>query len=484
MKFITGYLILFIAVLISSASAFAQQTPFPAAYTDLSAIAFKKEKDSIRKSWACPELYTNKETQAKYKEIWNSRTDFLVHSIDNNDYIKDGELYAYVREVLNSIIRGNPSWFPSTPMLIIDRSSAVNAYSLGGNVIVVNAGLISFCETREELALVLAHELSHDVMKHAENAMKERAVLLTSDEYKKSLESVLDSKYERLTRLKKIIAGYAFSRNRHNRYHESDADSMAILMLNKAGIAFHPEYFLRLDSSDQYYLQGLNNSARTYFDAAGLKTEDSWYIKRTKGLSSRSYNFRDSTYNPDSFKTHPDCQVRYENTLSQASAAKTATAIPSEIRARARKVIIWDLFQQMKLTACLFRVFREKDLGDKDPWLDFMVYNVIAALNYASGQMNRFNAIAVQQKELVSQDYFAIQTLFEQIPADELAALVRKGAALPFWSAVSAEEREFRQFMVTINGEEKSAKEKEAAARQYMNSYPGSIYSEVCQHFR
>ena len=77
--------------------------------------------------------------------------------------------------------------------------------------------------TREELALAIAHEMSHNILHHIENAMFQKAEWLSSDEYRQSLNAVLDSKYERLSRLKKTFEGYTFSRSRHQRYRESEA---------------------------------------------------------------------------------------------------------------------------------------------------------------------------------------------------------------------------------------------------------------------
>ncbi len=54
--------------------------------------------------------------------------------------------------------------------------------------------------------------------------------MVTSTEYKNSLNAVLNSKYERLTHLKKVYEGFSFSRSKHNRYHEGDADSLAMLI--------------------------------------------------------------------------------------------------------------------------------------------------------------------------------------------------------------------------------------------------------------
>jgi hypothetical protein len=50
---------------------------------------------------------------------------------------------------------------------------------------------------------------------------------------KKTVNAVLDSKYERYTRLKKVFEEYSFNRTKHSRYHEGDADSLAVVLLKK-----------------------------------------------------------------------------------------------------------------------------------------------------------------------------------------------------------------------------------------------------------
>ncbi|WP_315817595.1 M48 family metalloprotease [Paraflavitalea speifideaquila] len=197
----------------------------------------------MKKAWVCPVLYKEKETQKKYKEIWDSRSSFLTDAIESNSYVHDKEVFSYVYGIVSQIANANRDRVPVAPFILLDRSSSVNAYALGNNILALNLGLITFSQSREELALVLAHEMSHNILAHPENAMKQRAELLTSEEYKNSLNAVLDSKYERLTRLKKILANYSFSRSKHQRYHESDADSLAIILLKKAEISFTATYF-------------------------------------------------------------------------------------------------------------------------------------------------------------------------------------------------------------------------------------------------
>ena len=193
------------------------QTSNPYHYQQLSHLYYAKQKDSIKKAWTCPPAFTNKATQKKYKDIWESRTDFLLNAIDNDNFVRDQQVYNFVDGIVSQIAKSNKELIPVKPLILIDRSEVVNAYAIGGNVIAINLGLISFSQTREEVALVVAHELSHNILGHAENAMKQRAELLTSEEYKNSLNDILDSKYERHTRLKKVLETYSFQRNRHQR---------------------------------------------------------------------------------------------------------------------------------------------------------------------------------------------------------------------------------------------------------------------------
>ena len=233
-------------------------------YDDLSVFSFARQKDSLKKTWCCPLLYKDKSIQKKYKEIWDGRTDFITGAIEANNYIHDHEIYNYIEGIISTLYKANPQLLKEKPLLLIDRSPSVNAYALGGNIIAVDLGLITFAQSREELALAIAHELSHNILNHPENSMKQRAEWLTSDEYKNSLNAVLDSKYQRLTRLKKVMESYTFSRNRHSRYHESDADSLAIVLLKNSHISFDPQFFLRLDSTDSEYSQPLKDPIKNY----------------------------------------------------------------------------------------------------------------------------------------------------------------------------------------------------------------------------
>lgn len=453
-------------------------------YQGLSQIFYAKQKDSLRQAWKCPSIYKKKETQKKYKEIWDSRTNFITEAIVSNSYVCDREVYSYVNGIVRQLVDANREQFPALPLLFIDRSSSANAYATGNNIIAVNLGLISFVQSREELALAIAHELSHNILGHAENAMKQRAELLTSDDYKKSLDAVLDSKYERLSRLKKILADYSFSRSKHLRYHEGDADSLAILLLKKAHISFDARFFLRLDSVDIQYQQPLKSKIRDYFAAYNPSIEESWMQKRSRGLSTRNYSFKDTVFLADSLKTHPDCRDRYERTSKLTDQRIKLTPISPAIHEISTRMMLWNMFNNMSLTPCLYRILLEKDNGKSDVWYDFMIHNIFTGLFYADRELKRFNAIGIVPKEYVSKEYYELQTLLEQFPRDRLEQFCKSLQSAPFWNNIAVPEKSLKQFFYTLAFDpDNSDKNKSRAAKVFIIENNTSMYREFAGIF-
>lgn len=465
-------------------STYAQQKN-PYSYQDLSNFFYAKQRDSLKKSWTCPAIYTDKATQKQYKEIWDSRVNFITGALESNNYVFQPEIYNYVDGIIEEIRSKNSSVIPEKPILLIDRSASANAYAIGGNIIVVNLGLLSFAKYREDIAFVIAHELSHNIFKHADNFMKEKAQWLTSEDYKNSLNAVLSSKYERYSRLKKVYEGYSFNRSKHQRYHEGDADSMAIVLLKKANIAFDASFFLRLDSSDIQYKQALKKPVKEYFTSYSLGFEDWWTQRKSKGLSTRNHNFKDTTGLQDSLKTHPECKDRYAKSVSLSDANAKLTPMSTEIQQVAVKMLIWNMYDNMSLTPCLYRILLEKDKGNTDSWYDFMLHNIFAGLYFNDKQLHRFNAIGVTPKEYVSQDYYELQNMLEQMPKDNLEQYYKGLMSQGFWQQMPADAKGLKNFMATIILDpEDSDKLKATAAKDFATSHPNSMYCEFADHFK
>ncbi|MBA4198642.1 MAG: peptidase M48 Ste24p [Chitinophaga sp.] len=457
-------------------------------YQDLSNSYYTKIKDSLKKNWLCPAIYSEKERQKKYKEFWDSRTDFICNAIDNQNFIYCKGINNYIKGIIDEIISKNRNLFSegNQPLFFLDRSPIANAYALGNNVIIINLGFINHVKSREELAMALAHELSHNLLFHIETVMKEKAELLTSDEYKKNIQSILDSKYGRYSRLKKIVEGYSFSRSRHQRYHESDADSLAIILLKKSNITFNANFFLRLDSTELQLKQPLLYPIQDYFIQYNLPSPEVWAQKKSKGLSTKTYSFTDTPKVEDSLKTHPDCIDRYKKNLIYSDSINKLTSIPSDLQENIKKIILWNIYDNMDLTVCLYIILQEKDKGQKNEWYDFMVYNIFSGLLYNDNELQRFIAIGVKPKELITKDYYNLQNILEQIPRENLKEYVTILQNASFWKSRFQDEIGLRKFLYLISVENNRLddKTKSAAANDFSKTFPTSLYNEFTAHFK
>lgn len=454
-------------------------------YQQLSHLFYQKQLDSLKKAWVCPEIYKEKAVQKKYREIWDERTNQVARYFTNDNYVYDRDIYQYIQDIINQLAKANPQLITVKPLLLLDRSASANAYATGSNLIAVNLGMISFVQSREELAMVIAHELSHNILEHATFAMQQKAEWLASDEYKESLNAVLESKYGRLTRLKKIYENYSFDRSRHQRFKESEADSLAIVMVKKSNLAFDAVFFRRLDSSDMEYKLPLQKPLDAYLTPYGLPFENAWMQKRSKGLSTRAYNFADTSNRlQDSLKTHPDCEERYNKTLAATTPNATFTPVPAHLRDKANKMLIWNIYCNGNLASCLYRVLLEKDKGNTDAWYDFMVHNVFAGLCYADKDLNRFNAIGVMQKELIATNYYQLQTMMEQMPRESLGVYSKTLQTAAFWSKMSRNEIGLKNFLYALSWEtDNTEKGKAQVAKVFLNDYSASPYSEFAAPF-
>ena len=108
----------------------------------------------------------------------------------------------------------------------IIESKTVNAYTIPGGKIFISKALISFCESPEQLAAVLAHEIAHVEKRHTvSRILKEFTVSLLFGIISGS-DTVL------LSELWKTTISSSFDRKQ-----EKESDEYAMQLLEKAGIS-------------------------------------------------------------------------------------------------------------------------------------------------------------------------------------------------------------------------------------------------------
>lgn len=97
-----------------------------------------------------------------------------------NELWKDPLLEAYVRGIVQRLDRGIPADKKYPWSVRIVNSSAVNAFTYGGGLIYVYAGLVARMENEAQFATVLAHEMAHSTEEHIARGLKAQHGVVTA----------------------------------------------------------------------------------------------------------------------------------------------------------------------------------------------------------------------------------------------------------------------------------------------------------------
>lgn len=152
-------------------------------------------------------------------------------------------------------------------------SNEINAFAAPSGFIFVTKGMVSLCQNEDDLAAVLAHEISHVQNSHALRAIKtSRITSAFTIAGTEGLKSAVNNSI--LTGLTEQFEGsiddmtQTLTNNGYGRGLESDADKTAVALLKKSG--YNPAALLRVLEQ----LKAKSSSARGGFFATHPDTDE------------------------------------------------------------------------------------------------------------------------------------------------------------------------------------------------------------------
>jgi len=197
---------------------------------------------------------------------------FVVEIEKQRKISPDRETTAYVDRVGRRLLAGAKEVpFPFTFKVVIDDS--VNAFAVPGGHIYVHTGLIKAATSEDELAAVMAHEISHGVARHGTRQMTQQYG------YNLVLQMLLGDNPGMLTQLATSLFGTAGTMA-YSRSMENQADYLGVETMAKAG--YNPQgmltFFTKLDA-----MGGGKSSSQVeqFFSSHPLTTERLERVKTT-----------------------------------------------------------------------------------------------------------------------------------------------------------------------------------------------------------
>ncbi|GAB2838653.1 M48 family metallopeptidase [Ferruginibacter profundus] len=438
------------------------------------------DKIAQLKKYTVPKFYTDKSSQAWYDEILSGRNKSLIDDFENNKVVKDSLLLGKCNEILKKITAANPNFRFDTIHLFINRSIIANAACYGEGTIMINLGLFLWIDNDDELALVLGHEISHQLLNHSDSRIQKSIAMLTSEEFVTELNKIKKADYGKFDRYRKLMKGLNVESGKHSTYKESEADSLGVVLIKNAGfnIATASKVLLKLDKVEELFTSDKLYSPKDFITKAQI--DPSYFVVKPKynGLSSIKVTMN-ADKDLDSIKTHPDCARRYaaisgSNTAATVNCCSALNISYKNFKERAMLELVRYEYENNKLGLCIHLCMFALQNQYNASTYNYFLSLCFSKLVYKDKNLERFNAANAYAeagsnlKEL--QDF-----LFNCSTAD-----LEKLAAY-FLNINGANSTEDADFATMMYNTQVKMKDEASAYNSFKNKYPASKYNYLIQ---
>ncbi|MDB5201418.1 MAG: peptidase Ste24p [Ferruginibacter sp.] len=199
-------------------------------FSPLSKTAYAAKITEL-KARKIPTVYQDKKEQQSYAGIIKERNDAILEDFENNRVIADSLLLNKSKAIIQRIKASNSSYNFDSISIYINRSAVPNASCYGEGTLFINLGLFLWVDNDDELALIVAHELSHQFLAHQESKIKKNIALLSSEEFTSEMKAIKKSSTGKYERFKKLMKEMVTQNGTHSRYKESEADSLGVVLI-------------------------------------------------------------------------------------------------------------------------------------------------------------------------------------------------------------------------------------------------------------
>lgn len=293
-------------------------------------LFFNAQLQQIEKNYQSSISQLSGDNKKAASEIFKERFSSIKSYFTDKKLYCNNQAESYLKALLYEIIKSNPELQKDSIYLFFNTTEVPNAASVGEKMLIFNTGLFKRLENESQVAFVLSHELAHLLLDHSSKQIIRYVETVNSKEFHDELKKINKTEFQKRAQFEKLTKGLSFDSRKHSRYRESEADSMAIMLLKntKFNITEATKALAILDSIDADKFDTETVLANV-FNTPSYPFKKSWLAKE-EGLLGGHANIEKDKKLEDSLKTHPDCSVRIKS-INAIITNNTSSSTKSDI---------------------------------------------------------------------------------------------------------------------------------------------------------
>jgi Zn-dependent protease with chaperone function len=243
--------------------------------------------------------------------LYKDRYDHIKEIFTEGGILTNPEANLYLQSLVGIIRQYNPEVRKLESRVLFCKAYWPNAASMGEGTILFNIGLFNRLQNEAQVVFILCHELAHLYFDQGNKALEVYVNTVYSEEFQKELKNIQRSSYNKGQQLQTLARNITFNSRRHNREHESEADSMALEWMKNTPFDLHEALncLALLDSVDLDKYDVPLNLVQV-LQTSRYPFQSRW-LRQNLGLAAMAdHQTKEEKIVEDSLKTHPDCQQR------------------------------------------------------------------------------------------------------------------------------------------------------------------------------
>lgn len=197
----------------------------------------------------------NKPARNYYKKNCIKKGEYFKWMANNKLLITNDSLNKTINSIIDNLAQHNSSIPSEYFTILLYRDIIPNASSFDEGLILLNLGLIQRCQTIDELAFIIAHEMSHDLKNHYYKSSEMLANIAGDRDLSKKIKKANKNKGILEQSILEIRTSITKELRTNDRKEELEADSLGFVLFTNAG--YNPaaaiKSMLMLDKADYFF---------------------------------------------------------------------------------------------------------------------------------------------------------------------------------------------------------------------------------------